>query len=449
MVSLTRFLPLPFQPNLSRSNLTSFCPEVQQCVEQVSKNRHWQGRACCVNAVMRRCADGCQISSSSKMLTEHCRKSDEFALYSCIETLERKSNCCSFAKTYGCMQVCQQMMFNKTINVNSLEDELHANCRDNNEDVVNCVYDNVNVLSAHQQEKFKGCCGFAHDKTCLDGCRSILNGGELTDNKVELLEQKCGTVNLKVEIWKCFLANESKNSNTNMQVGDLARLSCCIEKAHSTRCRKICISVFTYADMNSLDVFYKECLGNYTEISLSQCIEEIESPVELGCDGLSFCSNFNHHPRELFRSCNRFSDTAAKNEYDQWVKKSSLMLFGQEILINHSDSCLSLLHTFACSLHLKPSTRSHHYSQICHEDCAEIISTCNHNIEIKICSNLPQNVSCIALRDFSNASESDDVEIKMPCKEHQCNATTEICEVDRVNNKYFCSKGACQVRPDL
>lgn len=397
---------------------------------------------------MKRCADGCQISSSSKMLSEYCRKSDEFALYSCIDTLERKSQCCSYAKSHGCMQVCQQMMFNKTIDVNSLEEELHMNCRNNNEDVVNCVYDNVNIVTTHQQ-KFKTCCGFAHDKSCLEACKTILNGDELTDNKIELLEQKCGSVNLNVEIWKCFLANESKNSNNNnnvMPVGDLAKLNCCIEKAHSTRCRKICISVYTYADMNALDVFYKECLSNFTEISLSQCIEEIESPVELGCEGLTFCTNFNHRSRELFRSCNKFSDIAAKNEFSQWTKKSSLKLFGEEILINHSENCLGLLQTFACTLHLKPSTKSLHYNQICYEDCLEIISTCNHNIEIKICSNLPKNIPCIHLKDFSHSNHDDDEnEIKMPCNEHQCNTTTEICEVDRVNNKYYCSKGACQV----
>jgi reversion-inducing cysteine-rich kazal motif protein len=346
------------------------------------------------------------------------------------------------------MQICQQMMFNKTINANSLENELHEDCKDNNEDVVNCVYDNLNIVTVHQQDKFRACCNFAQDKECLDACKTVANAGDLTDNRVDLLELKCGTVNLQTEIWKCFLNNESKSANSKnkaMPIGDLAKLNCCIEKAQSTRCRKICISVYTYADMNSLDVFYKECFGNFSEISLSQCIEEIDTPVELGCEGLTFCSNFNDRPRELFRSCSRFSDEAAKGEYAQWMKKSLLKLFGQDILINHAESCLALLHTFACTLHLKPTTRALHYSQICQEDCIDIISTCNHNIEIKICDNLPKNVPCISLRDFSHISD-DESDIKMPCKEHQCNVTTEVCEVDRVNNKYFCSKGACQVR---
>lgn len=54
----------------------------------------------------------------------------------------------------------------------------------------------------------------------------------------------------------------------------------------------------------------------------------VEEPCELGCDGLSFCTNFNNRPTELFRACNAEADVAARNDVLQWQKQKELVLSG-------------------------------------------------------------------------------------------------------------------------
>lgn len=58
------------------------------------------------------------------------------------------------------------------------------------------------------------------------------------------------------------------------------------------------------------------------------CFPLVEEPCELGCDGLSFCTNFNNRPTELFRSCSAQADEAARNDVLQWQKQKELVLSG-------------------------------------------------------------------------------------------------------------------------
>lgn len=45
----------------------------------------------------------------------------------------------------------------------------------------------------------------------------------------------------------------------------------------------------------------------------------VDEPCEMGCkDEMSFCTNFNDRPTELFRSCSASGDENARDEY-KWV----------------------------------------------------------------------------------------------------------------------------------
>jgi len=54
------------------------------------------------------------------------------------------------------------------------------------------------------------------------------------------------------------------------------------------------------------------------------CTEQLEVAVavegqcQLGCSGLEFCSNFNHRPTELFRSCTKRADDSARSLLRLW-----------------------------------------------------------------------------------------------------------------------------------
>ena len=44
----------------------------------------------------------------------------------------------------------------------------------------------------------------------------------------------------------------------------------------------------------------------------------VDEPCELGCSGLSYCSNFNFRPTEMFRRCDAEADTMASKMMQVW-----------------------------------------------------------------------------------------------------------------------------------
>ena len=48
----------------------------------------------------------------------------------------------------------------------------------------------------------------------------------------------------------------------------------------------------------------------------------VDDQCQLGCSGLTYCSSFNHRPTELFRSCTKRADDAAKSVLRLWQSGS-------------------------------------------------------------------------------------------------------------------------------
>lgn len=40
----------------------------------------------------------------------------------------------------------------------------------------------------------------------------------------------------------------------------------------------------------------------------------------MGCSGLDYCTNFNHRPTEMFRSCNKQADNSARSAVRLWER---------------------------------------------------------------------------------------------------------------------------------
>lgn len=355
---------------------------------------------------------------------------------------------------------------NKTTSVTSLESQMYENCMDHNTNVINCINDNIDTEVSANTNNFMHCCRHAPSKECRDTCENNLSGSDnLTETEIlDILERKCGAVQVTLDFWKCFLddkpkVNKNKFSDVSRirKVGiDSTKLHCCIEKAHNSNCQRSCFNVYSFADNYSLPIaFQKECLQNNNEIDLKQCIEEIDYPVEVGCNGLSFCRNFNNRPTELFRNCNPIADLAARNEYEQWMLRKTLKVFDFNLPIIQSKTCIPLLQTVSCILHLKPTTRFMHYNQICWEDCLEFLGKCldlkQNMLVTSICSSLSpnKNIPCVSLKNYLTPNEhnykNNELAIS-PCRNHhQCNVTTEICEIDRNTNNYYCEQGGCQI----
>jgi len=157
---------------------------------------------------------------------------------------------------------------------------------------------------------------------------------------------------------------------------DSAKLHCC-HKAVAPKCRRLCILTFSNDWTETRGDFDIDCIVQMNEIPLRQCIDEVDEPCELGCDGLSFCSNFNNRPTELFRSCNAQADVAARLDVALWQENGFLSLPGIELPIRNVSKCSpEIWRAIACTLQIKPCTRNTHTNQICREDCYDILSKC-------------------------------------------------------------------------
>lgn len=122
----------------------------------------------------------------------------------------------------------------------------------------------------------------------------------------------------------------------------------------------------------------------------------MDEPCELGCDGLSFCTNFNNRPTELFRTCTSQADEAARNDVALWQDQNNITLgmyflhtlnflnsssyiVGPELTLplKSISSCSpNLWKAVACTLQVKPCSRSSHANQICRDVCMDVLSKC-------------------------------------------------------------------------
>lgn len=175
----------------------------------------------------------------------------------------------------------------------------------------------------------------------------------------------------------------------------------------------------------------------------------MDEPCELGCDGLSFCTNFNNRPTELFRSCNPNADYAAQTDSVLWKDNQSLSLPGLILPIKDIDKCEpEAWQAISCVLQIKPCSRTKHTTQICREDCYDLLTKCidwtrmetRHTPE-SICAKFSvdsENASspCVSLKPYLEPSDVPqnswppaNHQIVSPCRGHTCNAT-EVCVPD-------------------
>lgn len=227
---------------------------------------------------------------------------------------------------------------------------------------------------------------------------------------------------------------------------DSAKLHCC-GKASSVTCRRLCLKTFSDEWIRSWKDFDRECLQQMSEDNLLHCIDEVEEPCELGCDGLSYCSNFNNRPTELFRSCNYQADEAARYDVALWQEQGYLGLpAGIQLLVRNISKCSpNMWKAVACALQVKPCHRQSHANRICREDCFEMLSQCMDwsrmpagHTAASICSRLsPDNnpsIPCISLKPFLEASDDPYVapenHVTSPCKGDPCDHG-EMCIVNR------------------
>uniref|UniRef100_A0A1A9WE79 Reversion-inducing cysteine-rich protein with Kazal motifs n=1 Tax=Glossina brevipalpis TaxID=37001 RepID=A0A1A9WE79_9MUSC len=418
LLSLIQLTPTDTNGRSMRLELKKYCPSMQlefwscmnRTLDAVARGSQWSGRRCCDLGLSPRCSNACATSSTTGELINACRQSDEQHMFACFERQESGDRCCG---------------------------------------------------NAHMP-----CCDFSDNESCRHTCRLVLNTTESTDIIIGEMEAGgCGTILPHLPLWQCFFtaerkifvpatvtnSQESEVSQINRLGIDGAKLHCC-EKALSAKCRRLCLQTYTTDWTTSMNNFESACLMQPNELDLRQCVDEVDEPCELGCDGLSFCTNFNNRPTELFRSCTAEADLAAKSDLLMWQQRGYVSLPGVNLPIKNMTRCSpQKWKAVACVLQIKPCTRQGHYNHICRENCFEILSECmdwtrmNTTLNADaICGRLHpegEEVPCLSLRPYLEESDAPKDtgghhKITSPCKGHPCNAS-EACIAARNGSMTF------------
>ncbi|XP_028637963.1 reversion-inducing cysteine-rich protein with Kazal motifs-like [Grammomys surdaster] len=172
------------------------------------------------------------------------------------------------------------------------------------------------------------------------------------------------------------------------------------------------------------------------------CLADVREPCQLGCTNLTYCTNFNNRPTELFRSCTAQSDQGAMSDMKLWEKGSIKMPFISIPVLDIKTCQPEMWKAVACSLQIKPCHSKSRGSIICKSDCVEILKKCgdqnkfpeDHTAE-SICEFLsPADdlENCIPLDPYLRPSALGNIieEVTHPCNPNPCPAN-ELCEVNR------------------
>ena len=181
----------------------------------------------------------------------------------------------------------------------------------------------------------------------------------------------------------------------------------------------------------------------------------MEEPCQPGCSNLSFCSNFNNRPLELFRNCNPEADAAAQNTFQEWIRQPTIVLPGvtgrQDIKLLGPATCKAQhWKALACALQLKPCKRNMQAKPaICWKDCIKLLSGCmmqyNATLAVELCNRLtPESLipgtTCVGLDDYLSP-QTKTVAVVAPCRYNTCRMD-QVCVVDQdAPDGYSCLSG--------
>ncbi|KAJ3624085.1 hypothetical protein MTP99_017736 [Tenebrio molitor] len=418
----------------------------------MSRGESWSGRVCCPVPQSSSCRRACITARSDADLAQGCRQSDEIDFFSCLERQRKGEECCGNSRNDECKQVCSEIFKSRWTPNSPLRLKVQETCEKNSPEVMECVKDFVKVTPAKNLNKKLHCCDMSNHSKCRETCKKLLMARNVTLQEIVdgLQMGGCGFPLPQEYFWACFLkptepAATSVDVSRIERVGmDSAKWHCC-QRATSHSCQKLCTKTFTKFWATSWDEFHNKCLTQVAEENLRNCIDEVDEPCELGCDGLSFCTNFNNRPTELFRACNSQADEAARNDVAVWQFQNKLTLPGLILPLKNISQCSpNVWKTVACTLQIKPCSRHSHANQICRDVCLDVLSQCvdwaqmfpHHSAET-ICAGLsPEdpNVSCIRLQNFlyppDNGYRRINEQVFSPCKGNPCEAN-EICLLNK------------------
>ncbi|XP_037653547.1 reversion-inducing cysteine-rich protein with Kazal motifs isoform X2 [Choloepus didactylus] len=415
------------------------------------KSDGWVGLGCCELAIASECRQTCKQASSKNDISKVCRKEYENALFSCINRNEMGSVCCSYAGHHtNCREYCQAIFRTDSSPGPSQIKAVENYCASVSPQLIHCVNNYTQSYPMRNPTDSLYCCDRAEDHACQIACKRILMSKKTDTEIVDGLIEGCKTQPLPQDpLWQCFLES-SQSVHPGVTVHpppstglDGAKLHCC-SKANTSTCRELCTKLYSmsWGNTQSWQEFDRFCEYNPVEVSMLTCLADVREPCQLGCRNLTYCTNFNNRPTELFRSCNAQSDQGAMNDMKLWEKGSIKMPFINIPVLDIKKCQPEMWKAVACSLQIKPCHTKSQGSIICKSDCVEILKKCgdqnkfpeDHTAE-SICELLSPTddlENCIPLDTYLRPSALGNIveEVTHPCNPNPCPAN-ELCEVNR------------------
>ncbi|XP_050418705.1 reversion-inducing cysteine-rich protein with Kazal motifs, partial [Patella vulgata] len=430
----------------------------------VQELEKWEGRPCCDLAISSHCKQRCQQVKSESSLSKSCEAGLENHLFSCLKKQKGGEKCCQQAESYSCKLVCQSYYISNSTNRRENKNILFKHCHGNDEKVFHCVQRQIRSPRASNPAEKIPCCDRGTTPECQERCRAILQTSATEDGIIEEVIKGCGKPDVRAPLWQCFLATPpGKRNETPLVTGlDSAKLQCCA-KAKTSRCRDLCTWTYNLDWVQHSSEFYQSCSYiqpvSVLEASMHSCLTDVEEPCQLGCKGLDFCSNFNHRPTQLFRSCNSQADKAARDAVKEW-ENGLISLPQMTIPVRDIRQCKpDVWKAIACALQIKPCLKKPSPLSLCMEDCIYILNECVDKSRLtedktvpQLCNALPSRTedgACISVSKY--LSKSADIgrenEVTSPCNPDPC-GKGEVCRVRRRKCKhsedckpYICKAG--------
>lgn len=437
--------------------LPSYCPETLSelwiCINNSlpgasRKSDGWVGLGCCELAISAECRRDCKQASSKNDISKVCKKDTENPLYSCITKNEMGSVCCSYAGRHTtCREYCQAIFRTDSSPTVSQISAVKEYCQSVSPPLILCVENYTRLHPTHRPIDSLHCCDRAEEAHCQLACKRILRTLSTEQEIMDGLISECGSQPLPQDpLWQCFLGSAHPPANTDPESPpiakmDSAKLHCCF-KANTSICRNMCVEISTSWGTQSWQEFDQHCEYNPVEMDLITCLADVREPCQLGCKELSYCTNFNNRPTELFRSCNVQSDQGALNDFKLWSNGSIRMPLMNIPVLDIRRCRPEMWKTVACALQIKPCYSRSRGSVICRSDCVDILRQCGDRRRFaeaqtpeRICDLLSPTDDperCIPLNRYLTASEleSSVEEVIHPCNPNPC-PSSHLCHVNR------------------
>uniref|UniRef100_A0A670JJM4 Reversion-inducing cysteine-rich protein with Kazal motifs n=1 Tax=Podarcis muralis TaxID=64176 RepID=A0A670JJM4_PODMU len=378
------------------------------------------------------------------------------------------SVCCSYAGHHtNCREYCQAIFRTDSSPGPSQFKAVESYCASVSPQLIHCVNNYTQSYPMRNSTDSLYCCDRAEDYACQTACKRILMSMKTELEIVDGLIESCKTMPLPQDpLWQCFLeSSRSVHPGVTLHPPpstglDGAKLHCC-SKANTSICRDLCTKLYSssWGNTQSWQEFDRFCEYNPVEVSMLTCLADVREPCQLGCRNLTYCTNFNNRPTELFRSCNAQSDQGAMNDMKLWEKGTIKMPFINIPVLDIKKCQPEMWKAIACSLQIKPCHSKSRGSIICKSDCVEILNKCGdlskfpegHMAE-SICELLSPTddlETCIPLDTYVRPSTLGNIvdDVTHPCNPNPC-AANQLCEVNRKGCQagepclpYFCIQG--------